>query len=100
LEEKPILLAGIAISIICTYVLCNLSVQQKWQIRNELAVTEAEREYAQTDGANIVFTAYFTGPFEAVLYTAFWGWVGWKVWPKIKQKRKLKLFAGINAKKL
>lgn len=90
-RKKSILILGIVLSLITTYALCNLSVQRKWQIRNEIAKTEEERAYATADGANLVFTAFFIAPFESAVYTALWGFLGWKLWPKVKlniKKRK------------
>jgi|SRR5215831_6665641 len=85
-RRKPILWLGIVVSLVATYLLCNAAIQTKWRIRNEIARTDEEREYATTDGANLVFTALFIGPFEAILYTSIWGVVGWKILPR-KRKR-------------
>jgi hypothetical protein len=41
------------------------------------------------DGANLVFTAIFIGPFEAILYTTIWGIIGRVGWKRIETKRKL-----------
>jgi hypothetical protein len=73
-------LSGIAalVSVAITYWLCLLAVTQKWTIRSELATTEAEKQWVyDSDGGNQAFTAVVTGPFEAVLYTALWGFLGW-----------------------
>jgi hypothetical protein len=83
-KSKPLFLAGIIISILFTYVLCNLAVHEKWRIRNQVAVTEQEKEYATADGANLVFTAFAISPLEALGYTALWGFVGRRVWSKRK----------------
>ena len=84
-RKKSFLMIAILISLVSTYYLCNISVQKKWQDRFNLAVTEEEREYAHTDGANLAFTTILIGPFEAVLYTSIWGVVGWYGWPKIRK---------------
>ena len=86
-KEKRVFVAGVVISLVVTYTLCNLAVQEKWQTRIEMANPEKQLEAATADGANTVFTAYFFGPLEAVLYTWFWGYIGRKVWP-ILQKQK------------
>jgi len=70
-----------------TYTLCNISVREKWGKRFELAKTDEELEYASADGANLVFTAIAIGPFEAILYTSFWSFVGWKLWPRLKIRK-------------
>jgi uncharacterized membrane protein YkvI len=83
-QNKKLLVVGVIVSPIATYLLCNLAVQEKWQTRNQLAQTEEEMSYATADGANLVFTAFFIGPFESILYTSLWGMLGWRSWPKIK----------------
>jgi amino acid transporter len=87
-RRKSLLILGILISLAATYILCNISVQEKWDTRMQIAQTEEESKYATADGANIVFTVYITGPFEAILHTSFWGILGWKVWPRIRQKKR------------
>ena len=79
-RKKSILWSGVAVSLVATYLLCNAAVQTKWQTRWEIAKTEKEQRYATADGANLVFTAFIIGPFEAVLYTGIWGFVGWRLW--------------------
>jgi MFS family permease len=86
-HRRSVLIIGVLLSLVITYVLCNFSVQEKWRIRNEIAQTESEREYAQRDGANLVFTLLFIGPFEAIVYTSLWGAVGWRLWPRLRRKR-------------
>jgi|GEM_PF-5946580 len=86
-SRKTLLITGIVLSLLRTYLLCNVSVQQKWKIRNELARTDEEMEYATADGANRVFTAFVIGPFEALLYTSFWGICGWRLWRLCDQKK-------------
>jgi hypothetical protein len=71
---------GMLLSVSSTYLLSNLAVQTKWRIRNEIAVTDEERVYATADGANLVFTAFFFAPAEAVIYTLGWGWIGSRIW--------------------
>ena len=79
-NRRTTFFAGAVFSLVVTYMLCNLSVKEKWDTRCEIAKTDQELQYATADGANLVFTAYFIGPFEAVLYTWFWGYVGRKCW--------------------
>lgn len=86
-RRRSILILSILISLFSTYALCNISVEEKWRVRNEIAQTDAEREYATADGANLVFTLIFIGPFEAILYTSFWGVVGWRLWPRIRPEK-------------
>ena len=85
-HRRVALIVGVILSLVITYALCNFSVQEKWRIRNEVAQTDSERDYAQRDGANLVFTLVFIGPFEAVLYTTLWGVVGWRMWPRLRRK--------------
>ena len=85
-RSKKLLFLGVIISLIATYSLCNISVQEKWKVRNEIAQTNMERKYATVDGANLVFSALFIGPFEAIIYTSIWGVLGWKLWPKVRSK--------------
>jgi hypothetical protein len=87
-KQRRILVVGVVISLVVTYTLSNLAVQQKWQTRLETAKTEKQLEAATADGANIVFTAYVFGPLEAVLYTWFWGYAGRKVWPVLKKQKR------------
>ena len=89
-HKKSFLLLAIILSLITTYSLCNISVREKWKTRYEIARTDQEINYATEDGANLVFTAIVIGPFEAVLYTALWGFLGWKAWPKLRKKELLK----------
>lgn len=75
-RNKKLLVLGAIISLIATYTLCNLAVKEKWEVRNEMAQTTLEHEYATADGANLVFTAFFIAPFEAIVYTLFWSILG------------------------
>ena len=86
-KNKKLLTFAVIISLTATYTICNISVQEKWKVRSEIAQTDKEREYAMADGANLVFTAYFIAPFEAILYTSIWGILGWSLWPKIRNKK-------------
>lgn len=90
-KNKKLLTFAVIISLTITYTLCNISVQEKWKVRGEIAQTEKGREYAMADGANLVFTAYFIAPFEAILYTSTWGILGWTIWPRIRRKRNNKV---------
>ena len=87
-KSKPIFIIGIILSVLLTYALCNLAVKEKWLIRNRVAVTEQQKSYATSDGANLVFTAIAIAPLEALIYTALWGFVGRKVWSKRNIKDK------------
>ena len=84
-RRKSVLWLGACVSVVATYLLCNAAVQTKWQTRFEIAKTEEEKNYATTDGANLVFTAFIIGPFESILYTSLWGVVGWRAWPRIRK---------------
>ena len=86
-HKRYLLIIGIAVSLLLTYTLCSIAVQEKWNTRYQIAETKEEKEYAMADGANLVFTACFFAPFEAILYTSVWTIVGWKSWPKIRKKR-------------
>lgn len=90
MRKKNLMIIGVIISLITTYSLCNLSVEKKWKTRNEIAKTEQERAYATADSANLVFTAIFIGPFESILYTSFWGFIGIKIWPRPRKEDKEK----------
>ena len=79
-RRRSVLLPTVVASLLLTYVFCNLSVQTKWSIRSVRAQTAEEMEFAQADGANLVFTAFFIGPFEAVFYTTLWGLLGRRIW--------------------
>jgi hypothetical protein len=87
-KEKRIFIAGVIISLVATYTLSNLAVQEKWQTRFEIAKTKEQLEVATADGANLVFTAILFAPLESVLYTWFWGYIGRKAWP-IHKKQKI-----------
>jgi hypothetical protein len=84
-HKRYVLVIAIILSLFTTYALCNISVQEKWKVRLELAQTEEQLEYATADGANLVFTAILIGPLEAVLYTSLWGFIGWKGWPRLRR---------------
>jgi hypothetical protein len=88
-RNRVILVIAVIISLFTTYALCNLSVRKKWHKRYEIAKTQEEMDYATTDGANLVFTAIFIGPFEAILYTFLWGFVGYKLWPKVLKRKNI-----------
>lgn len=85
-HKKAILWPGVLASLVATYLLCNAAVQTKWKTRYEMAQTQAEMDYASNDGANLVFTAMITAPFESVMYTSIWGVVGWRMWPRLMGK--------------
>ena len=87
-RKKSILWTGVVVSLLATYALCNLAVQTKWQTRWEIAKTEEEQRYAAADGANLVFTAFIIGPFEAILYTSVWGVLGWRIWGQVHKHAK------------
>lgn len=89
-KSRKVFFLGVLVSLALTYWLCNIAVQEKWRTRFEMAKTEQQIQVATTDGANIVFTAFFFGPLEAVLYTWFWGYIGRKAWPALR-KQKLKI---------
>ena len=86
-RKKSIMWSGAAASLVATYLLCNLAVQAKWETRWRIAQTEEEQRYATADGANLVFTAFIIGPFEAILYTSIWGVVGWRAGGRIARMR-------------
>lgn len=87
-DKRYVLVAAIIFSLFSTYILCNIYVREKWKARHEIAETSKELDYASADGANLVFTAIFIGPFEAIFYTAIWGIIGRLGWKKLKFKRK------------
>lgn len=86
-KQKRAIIAGVVMSVIVTYTLCNLAVQEKWKTRWEMAKTEKELEAASVDGANLVFTTYVSGPLEAAMHTWFWGYFGRKAWPFAKKQQ-------------
>jgi hypothetical protein len=88
-HKKWVLIIAILLSLVTTYMLCNLAVRKMWDTRCKIAKTEEEIAYATADGANLVFTAFVIGPFESVLYTTIWGVLGWRLWPRIKGRGKL-----------
>ncbi len=87
-HRRSIFVVGVVLSLVLTYALCNFSVQEKWRIRNEIAQTDSERERATADGANLVFTMLFIGPFESIVYTSLWGVIGWRLWPRLRRAAK------------
>lgn len=86
-HKRPLLWAGVLASVVATYILCNMAVQEKWRARFEMAKTDQELEYASADGANLAFTAFFFAPFESVLYTTLWGVLGWCAWPRVRGRQ-------------
>ena len=85
-RRRWILWAGVVLSLVATYFLCNFSVVEKWRIRNEIARTDEEKLYASADGANLAFTAFVFAPVEAVIYTSVWGVLGWQLWGRIRRE--------------
>jgi len=83
-RNKYIVLLGILLSLIATNRFCNIAVEEKWDTRNKIASTPQQIEKAHADGANRLFTLLFIAPFEAVVYTAFWGFLGWRYWPRLR----------------
>jgi len=77
---KKKIIIGVLLSLTLTFVLSNLSVMRKWDLRMENAVTVQEKENASADGANKVFNLIFLSPIEAVLFTVFWSGVGCMVY--------------------
>jgi hypothetical protein len=88
-RRKLLLWTGVGASLVATYLLCNMAVQERWKTRLEIAQTDEEKRYAMADGGNLVGTALVIAPFEAILYTSIWGVVGWRIWPRIHDKRGL-----------
>ena len=87
-RNKSVLWAGAVASLVVTYALCNLAVQTKWMTRWELAKTEEEVRYASGDGGNLVGTAIISGPFAAIVYTSFWGFLGRRVWERVRPRQR------------
>jgi hypothetical protein len=85
LRSRAALVLGALLSLGGTYTLCNLSVQEKWDSRLEMARTDQELEYATADGANLVFTCIAIAPFESIAYTSLWGFVGWRYCPRVRR---------------
>lgn len=77
-HKRYIMVLGALLSLVTTFTLCNMAVSEKWHMRSEIADTEQEREYATEDGANLAFTLLVFAPFEALFYTSFWGFIGWR----------------------
>ncbi len=74
--NKKKIIIGVIFSLILTFILSNLSVSRKWDLRMENAVTIQEKEQATGDGANKVFNLMFFSPIESILFTIFWSGVG------------------------
>ena len=79
------LVLGVLLSLAATFALSNLVVSEKWEIRNQIAVTTAEQAYATADGANLVFTLLVFAPLEAIVLTTLWGVLGWRLWPRARR---------------
>ena len=71
---------GVFSSLIITYALCIGAVSLKWNLRMARAQTAEELARATNDGANLAFSAMFSGPLEAILTTALWVSVGVCFW--------------------
>ena len=78
--SKIKIISSILLSLILTYTFSNLAVIRKWDIRMEIAKTKEELDYATADGANKVFTLMFIAPLEAIIFTSFWGGVGYFIY--------------------
>lgn len=81
------LVLGVMVSLCATFVLSHLAVERKWRLRGEIAVTQADRDYASADGANRMAAILVIGPVEAIVFTAAWGFVGWRSWRRIRRLR-------------
>ena len=80
---------AILTSLLATYWLANLAVQEKWKVRFATASTDAEIQRATADGANRVFTAILLAPVQAVFSTALWCWGGSLVANCLRSRRKM-----------
>ena len=85
-NKRYLLVIAVILSLVSTYVISNISVREKWEQRYEMAKTSEELDYASADGANLVFTAIYIGPFEAILYTTIWGVLGRFGWKRLKAR--------------
>lgn len=85
-RKKSILWSGVVASLVATYLLSNLAVQEKWETRYRIATTEEEHRYAAADGGNLVGALLIIGPFEAILYTSIWGVAGWRIWGRVRSQ--------------
>lgn len=79
------LVLGILFSLSATFVLSNMAVSEKWEIRREIAVTDDEMDRASADGANLAFTLLVFAPLEAVVFTTIWGVIGWRFGPRARK---------------
>ena len=71
-NKKWILVMGIIISLLATFFLRVAAVDEKWNIRNEIADTPEEKTYAEADGANLIFETAFIAPFQAIVSVICW----------------------------
>lgn len=81
-RNRAIFWLGVIASLVVTYLLCVQATEVKWAVRNSTAITESEVEFANADGANLVFTVLFIAPLEALFVTWLWGKIGRHIWPR------------------
>jgi hypothetical protein len=80
-RNNKIFWLGIVASLIATYLLCVHATEVKWTVRNSTAVVNSDIELANSDGANLVFTAILLAPLQAIFFTWLWGKLGRRIWP-------------------
>ena len=85
LKTKWLIVVVILASMAATFVLSNLAVQEKWDIRQQIAQAEQKLRRACADGANIVFTFLIFAPAEAIVLTTFWFVLLLKLFPAGKK---------------
>jgi hypothetical protein len=81
-RNRAIFWLGVVSSIVVTYILCVQATEAKWIMRNSTASSERDIEFANADGANLVFTALFLAPFQAIFFTWLWSKIGRRIWQR------------------
>lgn len=83
-SRRWVIALGVLVSLGTTFVFSNLAVERKWRLRSEIAATPADRDYVAADGANRAATLLIIAPVEAIVSTAVWGFIGWRMRPYVR----------------
>lgn len=74
-KSKTNLVIGSLSSFFLTYCFCFQAVIRKWDLRIAMASNAEQFESATADGANKLFTAFISAPFESLFWTLLWGYI-------------------------
>jgi hypothetical protein len=83
-QKKSIFIACILFSLVSTYYICQLSIQERWKVDEALAIANNDTSI-DFESEEITTRAFYIASIESVLYTAVWSVVGWRLWPLLRR---------------